>query len=339
MKHNYCFVLSMRGVISMKNENNVELVSPIGETCKRVDLRKAMVPICDEKLSPFASYVGDTHKLNKPKKNTTKVEADFLLEKGHIGEIEKAILFTINRLVFATSLQITYYLKKSGYQIESKTVARKLTRLKEKSFVRQIEFVSENSISSYKAYYLGYHGTGLLRALDVKTYSQGYVSEIKTFKIKSILASNQLLTQVMNDDLEFEVSKVIVNDNIRGCIVRPQSILKFKDHTFLVEVVRKTPDWQEKLNQKLSRYDVVLENYQNLNVEFKTKPKLIIQGESYEHMFEIMKLYEENNYEHIDIIFTFDRILLYQLENAFFVISKDTHKKGILSFLFRGRKK
>ena len=50
-------------------------------------------------------------------------------------------------------------------------------------------------------------------------------------------------------------------------------------------------------------------------------------------MFEIMKLYEENNYEHID------RILLYQLENAFFVISKDTHKKGILSFLFRGRKK
>ena len=85
MKHNYCFVLSMRGVISMKNENNVELVSPIGETCKRVDLRKAMVPICDEKLSPFASYVGDTHKLNKPKKNTTKVEADFLLERTYWG--------------------------------------------------------------------------------------------------------------------------------------------------------------------------------------------------------------------------------------------------------------
>ena len=152
----------------MKNENNIELISPIGETCNKVDLKKAMVPICDEKLSPFASYVGDMHKLNKPKKNTTKIEADFLLEKGHIGDIEKAILMTINHLLFATSLQITYYLKKSGYSIESKTVARKLTRLKEKSFVRQIEFVSENSISSYKAYYLGYHGTGLLRALDIK---------------------------------------------------------------------------------------------------------------------------------------------------------------------------
>ena len=48
----------------MKNENNIELISPIGETCNKVDLKKAMVPICDEKLSPFASYVGDMHKLN-----------------------------------------------------------------------------------------------------------------------------------------------------------------------------------------------------------------------------------------------------------------------------------
>lgn len=322
----------------MKNENNIELISPIGGVCKGVDLKKEMVPICDEKLSPFASYVGDMHKLNKPKKNTTKVEADFLLEKGHIGEIEKEILFTINRLLFATSLQITFYLKKRGYNIESKTIARKLTRLKEKSFVRQIEFVSENSISSYKAYYLGYHGTGLLRALDIKTYSQGYVSEIKTFKIKSILASNQLLTQVMNKELEFEVSKVIVNDSIRGCIVRPQSILKFKDKDFLVEVVRKVPNWEEKLSQKLLRYDTVIENYNNLNVNFNTKPILIIQGESYEHMFDIMDLYEKNNYQNIDVIFTFDRILLYQLENAFFIVEHKAPKKGFFDFLFKGRK-
>ena len=39
----------MRGVINMKNENNIELISPIGATCNKVDLKKAMVPICDEK--------------------------------------------------------------------------------------------------------------------------------------------------------------------------------------------------------------------------------------------------------------------------------------------------
>ena len=86
-RFNEFIAVSYTHLINMKNENNIELISPIGETCNKVDLKKAMVPICDEKLSPFASYVGDMHKLNKPKKNTTKMEADFLLEKGHIGEM------------------------------------------------------------------------------------------------------------------------------------------------------------------------------------------------------------------------------------------------------------
>ena len=61
----------------MKNENNIELISPIGETCNKVDLKKAMVPICDEKLSPFASYVGDMHKLNSQRKILQRLKRIF----------------------------------------------------------------------------------------------------------------------------------------------------------------------------------------------------------------------------------------------------------------------
>ena len=223
----------------MRNKRKVtELVSPIGKYCTAVDLKKTNEELLETKLSPFASYRGDNHRINRPKRTTSKSEVDFLLEKGHIGEVEKMVLVAINNLVFATSLQITTYLNKKGISIESKSVARKLTRLKEKSFIKQIEFVSENSTSSYKAYYLGYHGIGLLRALDKKTYSQGYVSEIKTAKIKCLLASNQLLTQVMNSDNDFKVSKIILNENIRNCIVRPQSILNCNDKTYLIEAVR-----------------------------------------------------------------------------------------------------
>ena len=219
----------------MRNKRKVtELVSPIGKYCTAVDLKKTNEELLETKLSPFASYRGDNHRINRPKRTTSKSEVDFLLEKGHIGEVEKMVLVAINNLVFATSLQITTYLNKKGISIESKSVARKLTRLKEKSFIKQIEFVSENSTSSYKAYYLGYHGIGLLRALDKKTYSQGYVSEIKTAKIKCLLASNQLLTQVMNSDNDFKVSKIILNENIRNCIVRPQSILNFNDKNYLI---------------------------------------------------------------------------------------------------------
>ena len=317
----------------MKNENNIELISPIGETCNKVDLKKAMVPICDEKLSPFASYVGDMHKLNKPKKNTTKIEADFLLEKGHIGEVEKMVLVAINNLVFATSLQITTYLNKKGISIESKSVARKLTRLKEKSFIKQIEFVSENSTSSYKAYYLGYHGIGLLRALDKKTYSQGYVSEIKTAKIKCLLASNQLLTQVMNSDNDFKVSKIILNENIRNCIVRPQSILNCNDKTYLIEAVRQTDGWKEEFSNKLARYENVIEHYDNLNVKFSEKPILIVQGESYDHMIEIMNMVKNKSEGvKIDIIYTYDRILLYNLQEAFFSLDEKQNKKNLFGY-------
>ena len=321
----------------MKNKRKItEVVSPIGTYCTGVDLKKPNEELIETKLSPFASYKGDNHKINRPKRTTSKSEVDFLLEKGHIGDIEKMILVAINNLVFATSLQITTYLNKRGISIESKSVARKLTRLKEKSFIKQIEFVSENSTSSYKAYYLGYHGIGLLRALDKKTYSQGYVSEIKTAKIKCLLASNQLLTQVMGANVNFKVSKIILNENIRNCIVRPQAILNLNDKTYLVEAVRKTEGWEEEFLNKLNRYENVIENYDNLNIKFYEKPILIVQGESYDHMLEIMNVIKNRPESiNIDIVYTYDRILLYNLDEAFFLPQEKHSKKGLFSFLFK----
>lgn len=321
----------------MRNKRKVtELVSPIGKYCTAVDLKKTNEELLETKLSPFASYRGDNHRINRPKRTTSKSEVDFLLEKGHIGEVEKMVLVAINNLVFATSLQITTYLNKKGISIESKSVARKLTRLKEKSFIKQIEFVSENSTSSYKAYYLGYHGIGLLRALDKKTYSQGYVSEIKTAKIKCLLASNQLLTQVMNSDNDFKVSKIILNENIRNCIVRPQSILNCNDKTYLIEAVRQTDGWKEEFSHKLTRYENVIEHYDNLNVKFSEKPILIVQGESYDHMIEIMNMVKNKSEGvKIDIIYTYDRILLYNLQEAFFSLDEKQNKKNLFAFLFK----
>lgn len=321
----------------MKNKRkSTELVSPIGSCCTVVDLKNPNEEYFESKLSPFASYKGDKHKINRPKRNTSKSEVDFLLEKGHIGDVEKMILFAINNLIFATSLQITSYLNKNGTNVESKSVARKLTRLKEKSFIKQIEFVSENSISSYKAYYLGYHGIGLLRALDKKTYSQGYVSEIKTTKIKCLLASNQLITQVMEKNTEFKVSKIILNENIRNCIVRPQSILTNNDRVYLVEVIRKIDNWKEAFLNKLVRYKNVIEHYDNLNIKFNEKPTLLVQGESYDHMIKIMNMIDNIQEKvDIDIIYTYDRILLYNLEDAFFTLEEKQIKKNLLSFLFK----
>lgn len=53
-------------------------------------------------------------------------------------------------------------------------------------------------------------------------------------------------------------------------------------------------------------------------------------------MIEIMSMIKENYEElNIDIIYTYDRILLYNLEDAFFSIEEKQSKKNIFSFLFR----
>ena len=101
----------------------------------------------------------------------------------------------------------------------------------------------------------------------------------------------------MGPDTQFKVSKIILNENIRNCIVRPQSILTNNGKTYLVEVIRKTDNWKEEFLNKLHRYENVIEHYDNLNIKFDEKPELIVQGESYNHMIEIMNIIKDRQEE------------------------------------------
>ena len=140
----------------------------------------------------------------------------------------------------------------------------------------------------------------------------------------------------MGPDTQFKVSKIILNENIRNCIVRPQSILTSNGKTYLVEVIRKTDNWREEFLNKLHRYENVIENYDNLNIKFDEKPELLVQGESYDHMIEIMNMIKDRQEEvKIDIIYTYDRILLYNLEDAFFALEEKQCKKKLFLFLFK----
>ena len=86
----------------------------------------------------------------------------------------------------------------------------------------------------------------------------------------------------------------------------------------------------------MQRYENVIENYDNLNIKFDEKPTLIVQGESYDHMLEIMNMIKNRQEEaNIDIIYTYDRILLYNLEEAFFALEEKHSKKNLFSFLFK----
>ena len=176
-----------------------------------------------------------------------------------------------------------------------------------------------------------------------------YYDEMHYFCLKNCF-NNCLILNGIEDSLlrirtglEFKIrinydktKKIILNENIRNCIVRPQAILKCNDKSYLVEVVRKVDGWEEEFLNKLNRYENVIENYKNLNIKFTEKPNLIVQGESYDHMLEIMNMIKNRQEEvNIDIIYTYDRILLYNLEDAFFSLEEKQSKKNLFSFLFK----
>lgn len=53
-------------------------------------------------------------------------------------------------------------------------------------------------------------------------------------------------------------------------------------------------------------------------------------------MIEIMNMIKDRQEEvKIDIIYTYDRILLYNLEDAFFALEEKQGKKKLFSFLFK----
>lgn len=301
-----------------KNTNNTpSVLSPTGEPLNKIYSGN----YTENKKSPFSIYPGDSHKLILPQKKTSIDEVDYLLDIGYIGDIENAILTVIHKMYYVTSLQICQMLILAGIDIKQQNVQYSIRKLKNKNFIKQIEFFSEEDEtvkSSFKAYTLGYHGLGILRARGNKAKVQGYISEIPTANLKRVLATNQLLISIMQTSpFTFESIPIIFDDsNSQDIIIRPQAILQNGNDTYFVECTRKEADWQASLCERMVRYQRVIENYETLNIEFSKAPSMIFLAEDYEHMLEIHRLTAE--YTDIIKLYTYDLALYENVHTAFY---------------------
>ena len=256
-----------------------------------------------------------------PPKMTSLDEVDFLLSINYIGEIEKAILTIVNKMYFVTSLQVCQMLNIAGYDVEHRRVQTIIRKLINKSFLKRIEFFSSDnpdSRSSFRAYTLGYHGMGVLRASGEKAKMQGYLSEQPTENIKKTLATNQLLVSVLREkEMSFESLLCLLEENnSREVIIRPRAVMQIETDTYLIECVRCEHDWVEDLLERISRYQKVIDRFAYLNISLKKKPVLLILAESYEHMIQIQRLIPEPL--DFDIIFSYDIALFNDVHSAFF---------------------
>lgn len=303
---------------SNKNISNTpSVLSPMGEPLNT----NYSGDYTENKKSPFSIYPGDSHKLILPQKKTSIDEVDYLLSIGYIGDIENAILTVIHKMYYVTSLQIYQMLILAGIDIKHQNVQYSIRKLKNKNFIKQIEFFSESdetARSSFKAYTLGYHGLGILRARGNKAKLQGYISEIPTANLKRVLAANQLLISVMQTSpFTFESIPIVFDDsNSQDIIIRPQAILQNENDSYFVECIRKDTDWEENLCERMIRYQRVIENYETLNIKFNKAPLMIFLAENFEHMLEIQNLTAQ--YTGIIKLFTYDLALYENVHAAFY---------------------
>lgn len=303
---------------SNKNINNTpSVLSPTGEPLTTIYSGS----YTENKKSPFSIYPGDSHKLILPLKRTSQAEVDYLLDIGFIGDIENAILTIANNLIYFTSHQVHQLLELAGIRVDFKKIQYILKRLKDKSFLRQIEFFSENNSekkSSFKAYTLGQHGAGIFFARGSKARLQGYIKEMPTANIKKALAANQLLIAVMQSTTASFESLLCVFDknDSKDNIIRPQAILKSNNETYFIECTRRTDGWVEDFKERLVRYKKVIDHYDTLNVKLSKVPSMIFIAEDFKHMLEIQKLTAQ--YNDIIKLFTYDLAIYENVHTAFY---------------------
>ena len=268
---------------SKNNNNTISVLSPLGEPLRK----KPLTRMPENRKSPFSIFPGDMHKLVIPPKMTSLDEVDFLLSINYIGEIEKAILTIVNKMYFVTSLQVCQMLNIAGYDVEHRRVQTIIRKLINKSFLKRIEFFSSDnpdSRSSFRAYTLGYHGMGVLRASGEKAKMQGYLSEQPTENIKKTLATNQLLVSVLREkEMSFESLLCLLEENnSREVIIRPRAVMQNETDTYLIECVRCEHDWVEDLLERISRYQKVIDRFAYLNISLKSRvsPKFCVNSKS-----------------------------------------------------------
>ena len=180
--------------------------TPFGTRPNILKIKEAEQP----PVSPFAIRRGDTHLVDVYERRCSISEIDFLMSKGIIGSLEIALIRFLNRLIFATSVQLTDLIVSSGVEVTQKKIQQRIKLLYEKNILNTVRFTSSTGAASYRAYTLSGNGYYILRKIGEKLHQVGFSKTAITSEIKRIRATNQLITKVNNNDpSEFYARKTL----------------------------------------------------------------------------------------------------------------------------------
>jgi len=290
-------------------------------------------------VSPFAIREGEIKTFDGKDGYVSMNQIVHKINIGHITDIHFAILELVNEFEFITSRQLYQMLQWKGIDPKSQDkLNNKLDQLVKSKILTRYYFTSEEGKGIYRIYCLEKMGKYLLNSKEIECKWQQTDNVKPVPMIKKRLAGNQTLIAYLRKVKAFDsyVVKPAINAKMSGKVFKATGgsvklTKNKKSITFLFEVIRREPDWQKKLVDKMTLYKEFYENFVQGDSGFASIPQLILICEDDKHTAETFKEIVKNKVEipQIKLYFTTDlRQNSESLENTLieFKIDEETKK-------------
>ena len=248
-------------------------------------------------VSPFAIREGEIKTFDGKDGYVSMNQIVHKINIGHINEIHFAILDLVNEFEFITSRQLFQMLEIKGIDPKSQDkLNNKLEQLVKSKRLTRYYFTSEEGKGIYRIYCMEKMGKYLLNSKEVECKWQPSDNTKPVAMIKKRLAGNQTLIAYLRKVKAFDsyTVKPALTAKVAGKIFKATGggvkLTKGgKAIQFVFEVVRREPDWEKKLVDKMRLYKDFYENFVQGDSGFSSMPQLILICEDEKHMKETFK--------------------------------------------------
>ncbi len=248
-------------------------------------------------VSPFAIREGEIKTFDGKDGYVSMNQIVHKINIGHINEIHFAILDLVNEFEFITSRQLFQMLEIKGIDPKSQDkLNNKLEQLVKSKILTRYYFTSEEGKGIYRIYCMEKMGKYLLNSKEVECKWQPSDNTKPVAMIKKRLAGNQTLIAYLRKVKAFDsyTVKPALTAKVAGKIFKATGggvkLTKGgKAIQFVFEVVRREPDWEKKLVDKMRLYKDFYENFVQGDSGFSSMPQLILICEDEKHMKETFR--------------------------------------------------
>ena len=267
-------------------------------------------------ISPFAIREGEIKVFDGKDGYVSMNQIIHRINIGHITDIHFAIIELVNEFEFITSRQLLQMLEWKNIDVGTQDkLNNKLEQLVKTKILTRYYFDSEDGKGIYRIYCLEKMGKYLLnsRGIDCKWQPTDNTKPVPM--IKKRLAGNQTLIAYLRKVKAFDsyTPKPSITAKQAGKAFKASGgsvklTKNGKSIEFLFEVIRREPDWEKKLVEKMRLYKDFYKNFQVGDSGYMSIPQLILVCEDEKHMAETFKAIVMNNLEisNIKLYYTTD---------------------------------